>query len=89
MGYFIYLMGNFKHEWFKIGITGNPDRRWQEFQNLPFQVSLLAVVECKSKETAAKVEAALHEHYASIRIAGEWFGYINSADFLKQVHGRI
>ena len=78
----LYLMGSYEYEWFKIGVSEDIPRRYAELSNgLPFGLQLLAVYET---ERAGLVELRLHKHYDQLRINGEWFNYINPADFLKQ-----
>jgi hypothetical protein len=81
MSCYVYLMGNFEYGWFKIGRSSNPVRRWKSIDRLPFGVSLLGKYEVASYAQAKKVEKALHEYFYPEHMRGEWYHYINAAEF--------
>lgn len=58
-------------EYYKIGRTVNPSRRFSEFsQALPFEIDVVAVIRT---EDAPTLEWQLHQRYAEQRQRGEWF----------------
>lgn len=67
----IYVIGEFRTGVVKIGRTNNPQYRLAELQTSnPRRLRLLLVV-----PGGSQVERALHAHFASKRVRGEWFDF--------------
>jgi hypothetical protein len=72
MGY-VYLIGNDKFHWFKIGKSKTPEIRVRDLGILlPFKIQIFAIWKA---ENHSKMESALHEIHADARINGEWFSF--------------
>jgi hypothetical protein len=70
---FVYLIGNRKFGWYKIGKAKTPDIRIQHVGILlPFSIELIALWKV---ENPLGCERIMHSLYASYRINGEWFGF--------------
>jgi len=70
----IYLIGNHTHGWYKIGLSHEDsiENRLCAFRNLPFGIDLEKTWLC---DRVTWAERALHNLFASRRIAGEWFQF--------------
>jgi hypothetical protein len=71
----------------KIGYTGNIERRMRQFDStqFPYPITLTMAIRV---ESAQKLEAWLHEHYAEDRVRGEWFEFDlpTGAELLDLLH---
>lgn len=85
-GGYIYILKDTEISgYYKIGKTTQPHERMKAFGVLlPFAVELIHVIQC---DNANRVEAHLHQHYASKRQRGEWFN-LTDEDIaeLKLIH---
>lgn len=71
---FIYIIGNEKHSYFKIGVSNNPLVRLSTIQtNCPFEVELITKFRFSDLETAYKIEKELHCKLNKYLLRGEWF----------------
>jgi hypothetical protein len=55
---------------YKIGVTNNLYRRFNELTKMPFQIGLVCVL---TFENVYMLEARLHDRFREKRIRGEWF----------------
>jgi hypothetical protein len=70
---YVYLIGTPVFRWYKIGKSKTPEVRVSNLGILlPFKIDVIAVWKAANH---TKMEAALHEMYASNRINGEWFEF--------------
>ena len=70
---YVYLIGSYKHKWFKIGRSSNASVRLSDLGILlPFKVHVVAVWKTEAYKA---LEKKLHEQYADYRINGEWFRF--------------
>lgn len=66
---FVYLMKC--NEFYKIGISKNPDKRLEHITPLmPYKTELIHTI---ATENMKELEAFLHEQLAHCRVNGEWF----------------
>ena len=73
MAGYIYLIGNDRFHWFKIGKSKTPEVRVTNLGVLlPFKIKVFAVWKAENHH---KMEATLHEIHADARINGEWFSF--------------
>jgi hypothetical protein len=73
MAGYVYLIGNDRFHWFKIGKSKTPEVRVTNLGVLlPFKIKVFAVWKAVDH---SKMEAALHEIHADARINGEWFSF--------------
>lgn len=58
----------------KIGLADNVRQRIEELQvGNPAELILIAVIQCKTRGEAAKLEKTFHKIFARQHIRGEWF----------------
>jgi hypothetical protein len=80
---YVYAIGDADHRQVKIGYTNNPRRRLTNIQiTCPFAVSILWQI-----EGDATLEDALHWHFKSYHLRGEWFEFPagqNAVDLIGQ-----
>lgn len=72
----LYLFGSPEHNWYKLGVSYNPESRRKLFQDvLPFPVVMLATVRFTYLDgfRAFQAEKELQDLYAPLRQRGEWF----------------
>jgi hypothetical protein len=69
---FVYLIGNTKLNWYKIGVTSKTvAERVRSIQNtLPFEVILFHSVPARLGEA---LEEDVHTRFCRHRVRGEWF----------------
>ena len=85
MAGYVYLIGNDRFHWFKIGKSKTPEVRVTNLGVLlPFKIKIFAVWKAENHH---KMETALHEIHADARINGEWFSF--SDDRVKSIHQSI
>jgi hypothetical protein len=73
MSGYVYLIGNDKFHWFKIGKSKTPEIRVGNLGILlPFKIKVFAIWKADNHH---KMESALHEIHADARINGEWFSF--------------
>jgi hypothetical protein len=69
----IYLVGNTKLGWYKVGLSNNIDKRHKDLQaGVPFPLAKFSEVPCPQRflhEVERRVLRAFYQH----RISGEWF----------------
>lgn len=70
---FVYFItADFEHV--KIGVTNDLMARLRELQTAHYQeIHLLYTIECRSREHAFELEAALHSFYRAAHVKNEWF----------------
>jgi hypothetical protein len=85
---YVYLLGNKKLEYYKIGLTRSletPDFRFQTIQQgVPFE---LDVLHYWFASHAQSFEKLVHHEYKAKKIRGEWFRF--TADELPEVVAKI
>jgi hypothetical protein len=70
---YVYLIGNERFQWYKIGKSRTPEIRVGNLGILlPFKVQIFGVWRAKNHSL---MESALHEQHATSRINGEWFTF--------------
>ena len=68
---YVYAIGDTDHRLVKIGYSNDPQRRLTNIQiTCPFAVSILW-----QTEGGATLEDALHGHFKSYHVRGEWFEF--------------
>lgn len=73
MAGYVYLIGNDRFHWFKIGKSKTPEIRVTNLGVLlPFKIKVFAIWKADNHH---KMESALHEIHADARINGEWFTF--------------
>lgn len=70
---FVYLMIDITNQFYKIGISSNPEWREKTLQSEKPSIELIAYKKFVSRRIAKSLEKALHETYREKRIRGEWF----------------
>jgi hypothetical protein len=90
MNHFIYLIGDPKRAFCKIGISKNVKRRMAEL-NVPFELVLHASVRVMSEGMARYVEFRLHQHFKDHHqhVKGEWFKKISATEFRRVARQEI
>lgn len=84
--YWIYLIGNKEHSYYKIGISKWPEQRLVQLQIMPFPVELYAAVSACSDSDLSKarrIEKEMHTIYKGMSLRGEWFHFVDTDDFLS------
>lgn len=75
-------MGNINFNWYKIGISSDPMERHRVLEvSLPFPLTLMHAQPMRSRLHARRAEIALHWHFDSVRLNGEWFHDIEFGEF--------
>lgn len=86
----LYLIHSPEHHWFKIGITDNVTKRFQEIQyGVPFKVKLLEMFTFVERKVALAVEKELHRTYKEQRLRGEWFSKLDITEVQDIVRSYI
>ena len=68
---YLYLIHAKTTTWYKIGVTGNIDKRLAQLQtSTPLDLEVIAHCVCHN---AYGAEAYLHEQYKDNKVKGEWF----------------
>ena len=72
----------------KIGVADDVDKRLSELQTgNPFELSIIAVINCDSREHAYHTEGRLHRLFKRCHIRGEWFkGTIDLSRINERMH---
>jgi predicted GIY-YIG superfamily endonuclease len=79
---FVYLIGSITHNWYKIGMSADPMKRYKTLESaLPFPLTLMHTQPMRSRRQAKRVEYALHRHFGHLRLHGEWFHDIDFGQF--------
>jgi hypothetical protein len=73
MAGYVYLIGNARFHWFKIGKSKTPEVRIENIGVLlPFKIKVFGIWKAQNHTL---MESALHEQHAQCRINGEWFSF--------------
>lgn len=73
MAGYVYLIGNDKFHWFKIGKSKTPEVRVAHLGVLlPFKIKVFAIWKADNHHL---METSLHQIHADARINGEWFSF--------------
>lgn len=73
MAGYVYLIGNSRFHWFKIGKSKTPEVRVAHLGVLlPFKLKVFAIWKAENHHM---MESALHQMHADARINGEWFSF--------------
>ena len=70
---YIYLMHDTTNNFYKIGISNNPQYREKTLQSEKPTIELIATKEFPVRKIAESFEKALHQSFSNKRIRGEWF----------------
>lgn len=70
---YVYLMVDTVNQFYKIGISNDPNYRERTLQSEKPTIELLASKSFVSRKIAEAIEKALHDAYKNKRIRGEWF----------------
>lgn len=70
---YVYLMHDSTNDYYKIGISNNPEYREKTLLGEKPTISLLAYRKYPSRIIASSIETALHNAFSLKRIRGEWF----------------
>ncbi|MDZ7720133.1 MAG: GIY-YIG nuclease family protein [Balneolaceae bacterium] len=69
----VYLMKDTANDFFKIGISNQPEYREKTLQSEKPTIELLSSKEYPSRTIAESIETALHNTFSTKRLRGEWF----------------
>lgn len=85
MSGYVYLIGNERFQWYKIGKAKNAEIRVENLGILlPFKLKIFGIWKAQNHTL---MESALHELYAQSRINGEWFTF--SKKSIEQIYFSI
>lgn len=71
---YVYLIHQTESAYIKIGIADDPNDRLRQLQiGNPQLLYIAYLIECSNRDSAIRVEHALHAIFAKKRIHGEWF----------------
>lgn len=76
---FVYLMHDTSNNYYKIGISNNPEYRESTLQSEKPTIEMIISKKFPIRKIAESFEKALHESYSQKRLRGEWFN-LNSID---------
>ena len=80
----VYLMRDVANDYYKIGISNNPEYRERTLQSEKPTIVKLVAKQYPSRSIARSIEASLHKVYQDKHIRGEWFSLTE-----KDVHDVI
>ena len=84
-GFFVYFIQAGKGGPIKIGRSSSIKQRLADVQiYCPYEVFVLALIDCPWRETTIRLEQALHRDLKEFRMRGEWFK--PSKEVRKMVH---
>ena len=69
----VYLMHDLANDYYKIGISNNPQYRERTLQSEKPTIELVIAKEFPVRRIAEAFESALHKTYEAKRLRGEWF----------------
>lgn len=83
-GYVYLLKTNIDCDYYKIGLTKNPNKRYKQISpKMPFELEKVHLIKTNCRY---KLEELLHEKYKNKRIKGEWFKLNNKdVEFIKKL----
>ena len=82
---FVYLMHDTRNDYYKIGISNNPEYRESTLQSEKPTIEMIISKKYPVRKIAESIEKALHETYSEKRLRGEWFELnSNDVEHLKQ-----
>ncbi|MFB9057813.1 GIY-YIG nuclease family protein [Mariniflexile ostreae] len=70
---FVYLMHDISNNYYKIGISNNPEYRERTLQSEKPTIEMIASKKFPIRKIADSIEKALHNTYSEKRLRGEWF----------------
>lgn len=70
---FVYLMYDTSNDYYKIGISNNPEYRESTLQSEKPTIEMIISKKFPVRKIAESIEKALHETYSEKRLRGEWF----------------
>lgn len=70
---FVYLMHDTSNDFYKIGISKDPQYRERTLQSEKPTIEKICAKEFPTRQIAEALESALHKSFATKRIRGEWF----------------
>ncbi|MDA3890798.1 MAG: DUF805 domain-containing protein [Salinivirgaceae bacterium] len=76
---YVYLMHDTTNNYYKIGISNNPNYRERTLQSEKPTIELIASKKFPSRLIVLSIEKALHESFKTKNIRGEWFN-LNQSD---------
>ena len=91
MSHYVYLIGNEKYGWYKIGVSVKPERRMREL-NVPFELKIFRQIQVANQGQSYDLEGELHFWFGGSRInqdrtfgPREWFSNIDLIKFDERV----
>ncbi len=76
---FVYLMQDTSNNYYKIGISNNPEYREKTLQSEKPTIEIITSKKFPVRNIAESIEKALHSNYSEKRLRGEWFK-LNASD---------
>lgn len=70
---FVYLMHDTSNDYYKIGISNNPEYREKTLQSEKPTIEMISSKKFPIRKIAESIEKALHDTYSEKRLRGEWF----------------
>lgn len=70
---YVYLMVDTTNNYYKIGISSNPDYREKTLQSEKPTIEMVASKSYPNRKIASTIEKAFHNAYKASNIRGEWF----------------
>lgn len=82
---FVYVIGNFKYKFFKVGFSIDPYKRLTSIQTgCPFQVSIILII-----NATMNYEKKLHYKFRRDSTVGEWFKYKKNGVFANWLDSKL
>lgn len=80
----VYLIGNKKYNFLKIGKSDKPWMRLSALNSpqLPFPIEMLALIKVGNSDSW--IENQLHKAFSKKRLRGEWFHSITAKQFTRK-----
>ena len=69
----VYLMHDTSNDFYKIGISNNPEYRESTLQSEKPTIDMIIAKKFPIRKIAESIEKALHDTYSEKRLRGEWF----------------
>jgi hypothetical protein len=84
---FVYILREPKQGWWKIGMSADPHRRFNDLKAArPDRLELVEYYNLGSLKLAHQMERHLHEVFRDSRLTGEWFSNID-LEIIRKVAG--
>lgn len=86
---YVYLMHDTTNDYYKIGISNNPEYREKTLQSEKPTIEMICCKEYPIRSIAEAFEAALHKTFAGKRIRGEWFSLTQTDVIILKKHIKL